>query len=192
MDSPWRGRPRDPRIDEAVLSATLAELAEHGYEGLSLARVAERAGTSRQAVYRRHPGKPELVAAAVAAVAATEAEPPTPTGEWWSDLAAALDHEAEAFLRADAAAAVGPLLWRGDDDPLGIVARRHVLAPRRRRCRALLRRGIDEGELRADLDVEVTVDLLLGALLARWQAGGRLPSTWPDRVVDALGPALVP
>jgi len=191
MDPPWRGRPRDPRIDEAIIAATLAELAEHGYEGLSLVRVAELAGTSRQAVYRRHPGKPELVAAAVAA-AAIHTAPPEPTGDWWADLAAALDHEAEVFMGSDAAAAVGPLLLRGDYDPLGMVARRQVLAPRRRRFRALLRRGIDEGEVRADLDVEVTVDLLLGALVARWQAGGRLPHTWPDRVLDALGPALVP
>lgn len=59
------GRPREARIDAAVLAATTALLAERGYAGFSLADVAERAGTSRPAIYRRWSGKAHLVHAAV-------------------------------------------------------------------------------------------------------------------------------
>ena len=127
------GRPRDPRIDQALLQAALDELAQHGYEGLSLARVAELAGTSRQALYRRYPGKPELVAAAITRLAAEAPPPPELTGDWWYDLIALLDREADWFLRSGAGAALGPFLLRPEGDPLGAVARR-VTRPRRRGC----------------------------------------------------------
>ena len=55
----------------------------------------------------------------------------------------------------------------------------------------MLRAGVAAGEVRADLDLDVTVDLLAGALQARWQAAGWLPGTWPDRLVATLAPALV-
>ena len=55
------GRPRDPRIDSAILSATAELLVQMGYSNLSLAAVAERAGTTKSALYRRWSSKAELV-----------------------------------------------------------------------------------------------------------------------------------
>jgi AcrR family transcriptional regulator len=55
------GRPRDQRIDEAVLSATRELLLESGYADLSLTAIAERAGTTRPALYRRWPSLAHLV-----------------------------------------------------------------------------------------------------------------------------------
>ncbi|WP_141631619.1 helix-turn-helix domain-containing protein, partial [Mycobacterium avium] len=49
------GRPRDPRIDAAVLRATVELLAETGYPGLLVSAIAQRAGTSKPAIYRRWP-----------------------------------------------------------------------------------------------------------------------------------------
>ena len=47
------GRPRDPRIDAAVLSATAELILEAGYPGVTVAAVAARAGTTPPAIYRR-------------------------------------------------------------------------------------------------------------------------------------------
>jgi AcrR family transcriptional regulator len=55
------GRPRDARIDDAVLAATRELLLESGYAGLSLTAIAERAGTTRPALYRRWPSLDHLV-----------------------------------------------------------------------------------------------------------------------------------
>lgn len=55
------GRPRDLRIDEAALEATRALLLERGWAGLSLTAIAERAGTTRPALYRRWPSLAHLV-----------------------------------------------------------------------------------------------------------------------------------
>ncbi len=55
------GRPRDRRIDGAVLAATADLLVEVGYADLTVAAVAERAGTTKPAIYRRWRSKAHLV-----------------------------------------------------------------------------------------------------------------------------------
>lgn len=69
------GRPRDPRIDAAVLRATVELLAESGYSGLLVSAIAERAGTSKPAIYRRWPSKAHLVHEAVFPIGAGTAIP---------------------------------------------------------------------------------------------------------------------
>src|SRR5580700_380428 len=64
-----RGRARDPSIDVRVLDVAVKHLATHGYEAMSIAAVAEEAGTTRQAVYRRWADKSELGGAAIEIVA---------------------------------------------------------------------------------------------------------------------------
>ncbi|OBF11863.1 TetR family transcriptional regulator [Mycobacterium sp. ACS4054] len=73
------GRPRDPRIDGAVLSATVELLAETGYAGLLVSAIAERAGTSKPAIYRRWPSKAHLVHEAVFPIGAATELPDTGT-----------------------------------------------------------------------------------------------------------------
>jgi AcrR family transcriptional regulator len=59
------GRPRDPRIDGAVLGAARELLEEVGYLQLTIGAIAERAGTTKPAIYRRWPTKAHLVHEAV-------------------------------------------------------------------------------------------------------------------------------
>src|SRR4051795_11981162 len=59
------GRPRDPRIDDSVLRATVELLGASGYADLSVDAIAKRAGTSKPAIYRRWPSKAHLVHEAV-------------------------------------------------------------------------------------------------------------------------------
>lgn len=59
------GRPRGRPIEEAIVSATLQELALHGLEGLSIPRVAAAAEVNKTTVYRRWPTREALVAAAL-------------------------------------------------------------------------------------------------------------------------------
>jgi AcrR family transcriptional regulator len=59
------GRPRDARIDGAVLQATVDLLGETGYADLSVDAIAKRARTSKPAIYRRWPSKAHLVHEAV-------------------------------------------------------------------------------------------------------------------------------
>jgi AcrR family transcriptional regulator len=58
-------RRRGAVLEKALLDAAWAELNDHGYDGFTIDAVAARAGTSRAVLYRRWPGKPELVHAAL-------------------------------------------------------------------------------------------------------------------------------
>jgi AcrR family transcriptional regulator len=55
------GRPRNSDIDEAARAAARQLLVEAGWEGTTLSAVADRAGVSRPALYRRWPTKTHLV-----------------------------------------------------------------------------------------------------------------------------------
>src|SRR5437868_5357922 len=61
------GRPRSPEADHAILDATIALLAEGGYDALTMERVAARAGVGKATVYRRWGSKVELAVDALRA-----------------------------------------------------------------------------------------------------------------------------
>ena len=82
--SDGRGRPRKQAIDDAVLRATRELVEERGYEAFGMREVAERAGTSLGALYRRWPGKHHLVVAALRA--ATRGIDVEPTDDPEADL----------------------------------------------------------------------------------------------------------
>ena len=93
--SPGAGRPRDPRIDAAILRATAELLVEIGYSSLTMAAVAERAGTTKTALYRRWSSKAELVHEAAFPAAPTAIE--TPPGDITADIRAMIDAASEVF-----------------------------------------------------------------------------------------------
>jgi AcrR family transcriptional regulator len=66
IDEPPRvGRPRDPRVDDAIRQATLELLVEDGYQATTIQAIARRAGVSAPSVYRRWSSKAELIEEAV-------------------------------------------------------------------------------------------------------------------------------
>jgi AcrR family transcriptional regulator len=79
-------RRRGPALEEALLNAAWAELAERGYDDLTFDAVAGRAGTSRAVLYRRWPNKQELVLAALAHEAAKDAVVVPDTGSLRGDV----------------------------------------------------------------------------------------------------------
>src|SRR4051794_14879902 len=58
---PTVGRPRDPRVEDAVRVATLELLVEEGYQATSIQAIARRAGVSAPTIYRRWANKAELI-----------------------------------------------------------------------------------------------------------------------------------
>jgi AcrR family transcriptional regulator len=85
VDHRKRPRRRGAALESVILDAVLAELAEVGYARLSMERVAERAGASKASLYRRWPGKTELVMDAVYHVLPDPQAPPD-TGTLRGDL----------------------------------------------------------------------------------------------------------
>ncbi|RFS82311.1 TetR/AcrR family transcriptional regulator [Actinomadura spongiicola] len=87
--APGTARPggRTARVRDAVRQATLAELSEHGYPGLTVENVATRSGVHKTTVYRRWGSADGLIADALDA-ASGEPWPIPDTGTLAGDLRA--------------------------------------------------------------------------------------------------------
>jgi AcrR family transcriptional regulator len=79
-----RGEPRE----RAILAAVIGLLGEAGYEAMTMDAVAARAHASKTTIYRRWPGKAELVRAAVDAHIAERVPGTQDTGSLRGDLLA--------------------------------------------------------------------------------------------------------
>lgn len=155
-------------MHDKILNATRALLAESGYAGVSMDKVAAAAGVGTQTVYRRWPSKGPLVAEAVLqALAEADAGVPD-SGNIVEDLeiwlhnyaALAADAESVALIRALTVAAAGNLHDRD-------ILYRQLTGQFHDSLCHRLRAAIDVGQIRADADIVAAADALLGATLYR-------------------------
>jgi AcrR family transcriptional regulator len=79
-----------PDKTEAIVAAVFEELAERGYQGLSMDRVAARAGVGKAALYRRWRSKQTMLVDVVARVGSEAALPPD-TGSLRGDVLAFIE-----------------------------------------------------------------------------------------------------
>ncbi|WP_037079529.1 TetR/AcrR family transcriptional regulator [Pseudonocardia spinosispora] len=183
------GRPRDTTLDDRILAATRDLLAENGYQGLSIGAVARAAGTTRPSVYLRFTGKQDLATRAIAGMNVPD-ELRT-TKDIRADLIAELAHFRTAVTRPNGMAFVGTVLAEERHTPELIEHfRDRLVRPRRRRVAGVLRRGMSDGTIREDLDVDATTTMLIGSVYASYIAGGEVPADWPERTVNSIWPAL--
>lgn len=179
------GRPRSERAEKAIIEATLDLLAaEGGVDAVSIEAVAARAGVGKTTIYRRWSGKESLI---VDALAAIKAPPPEPAGESVrDDLIAQLDAKRMDTLDPR----LGCLFWtvQSSAEKYPELARQYterIVEPRRDKLRQVLRRGMESGELRPDLDVETSLMILSGAFHNRHRTSADpLPEDHTSRVVD--------
>ena len=178
------GRPRDAAIDEAVLEATLRQLARDGMTALSLASVAAEARTTRPAIYRRWKDKTALVVAAVAHLA--RVAPPSSTGEPFTDLVGELEHFQHCITEAAALPLAGLMMGDGVDPAVRARYTRDIVRPRRTRIRACLDRAVERGQLPADADLPVAGSFLTGSWYAFALSGTTPPDDWALRTTTLV------
>lgn len=185
-----RGRPRSKRIDDAVLEAAYRLMARHGYARTSIDAVAAAAGVTKPSIYLRFPGgKSEMATKALAYV--RDSRPVPETGDTRADLIAHVRRFRTGVSRPFGMAMLGTVLAEEHDTPqLLAFFRKHVIEPRRAMLRAVLGRARDRGEIRADADVEMAAQVLVGAYYAQYLAGVPFREGWDERVVDMVLDAL--
>ncbi|SCL47314.1 transcriptional regulator, TetR family [Micromonospora citrea] len=181
------GRPRSVRADEAIIEATLDLLAQgNTIESISIEAIAARAGVGKATIYRRWPGKDALLRDALRTL---KGNPPEPAGRSVRDdlilLVGAVGHHIDP--RAER---IMPcLVPEVNRSPEQYQLYQNIIEPRRTLMREVLRRGVRTGELRADLDVEVTMAMLTGPMLVqrvmRWHPHLD-EATLAEQIVDGL------
>jgi len=180
------GRPRDPRIDTAALRATVDLLAETGYTGLSVSAIAERAGTSKPAIYRRWPSKAHLVHEAVFPVGAATAIPNT--GSLPDDVREMVRRTIAVLATPAARAALPGLIGEMAADPT-------LHSALLERFADVIAGGLAEwlegaaarGEVRTDVTPAALAEAIAGlALVALLTHGTNLDQIWVDRTTTLL------
>ena len=178
--------PRVARTRDRVLQATLEELAVHGYAGLSIERIANRAGVGKATIYRHWDGRADLVADVVALYRVPLPRPDT--GSVRADAVALLEDLAARL--SGPTAHLTPVLMDAAERDAHVAALHHsVVRTRRRPLTEALQAGIARGELPAQADLELLVDLLIAPLVYR-RFVSREPVTaeFANEVVDAVLP----
>ena len=156
------GRPRSHAADEAILSATLDLVREHGYGGLTMSAVIERAGVSSATLYRRWSTKHDLV---VAALDKVRPEPTaSDTGSLAGDLREYMSHARAAVEGGwvELVEAIGVHARRDED--LAAALRERFLTPRAAELKAILRRALERGELQKVPPIETALSFVTGPL----------------------------
>src|SRR3954470_13333598 len=155
--TPRPGRPRDEQASEAITQAALGQLLERGYGGMSMEGVAKAAGVGKPAIYRRHRNKAELAAAAIRSLLPVVDEPDT--GSTREDFRT-MGEQARSLTQGAFATLIGTVMSEEARQPdLMEAFRERVAFPRRDLMKTLLRRGIERGDVRADLDIEQAADV---------------------------------
>lgn len=153
------GRPRDPAVHEAILRATGELLGELGYARLSIDGVAQRAGVTRQSIYRRWQTKLELVEELIRQV--SRSAPVADTGSLRGDLIAL-----HRLYARDLSTRSGPVIPALVAESLHNVELTRVLdiylSKRRRREIEIFDRAAARGEIVPVANPDFVLDLIAG------------------------------
>ena len=188
------GRPRSVEADRAIVAAVLEEVIAVGIDGLSIEQVAVRAGVAKATVYRRWPNKEALLLDAVTSVKVELPELPGRSAR--DDLVLLVDSMRRRIADAaqpgeSMASRLYPcMIAEGTRHPeIAAKYKQIVVEQRREAVRAVIRRGVANGELRSDLDVETMLLLLVAPMLVQlymWSAGVDLPASSSTTYVDGV------
>lgn len=177
------GRPRDARADEAILAAAAAVLAEQGPAGFTVDAVAARAGCGKATIYRRWPSRAHLMLETSQRAGVEHDDPDT--GSVADDLVALLTNLADKMSSSPVGGLIAATIAEAAVNPEAREVHTAFVAERREVPLAVVRRGIERGELRADVDPDLLIDLVSGPIFVRaFMTGAPLTEAIIRRTVE--------
>jgi AcrR family transcriptional regulator len=165
--APQRGRPRSEKAHNAILESAAELLLERGLGAVSMDAVAARAGVSKATIYRWWPTKETLALDALYNEWAS-VPPAQDTGSLRDDLLSLLRPWARLAGKRPYGRVIAALLTEAQTDPaFAQQYRERFVQPRRAQGREIFRRAIERGEVPADTNIEVALDILYGPIYHR-------------------------
>ena len=187
VDAARTGRPRDSRADREIIAAALHLLADEGFDRFSVEEVAVRSGVAKTTIYRRYARRDDLIRGALESLNDDLSERSV-EGATRDRLVRILEgiRQAPGTIR-------GRVLMRaaaeGVTDPsVAALVHDRVLEPRREALRQVIRDGVAKGELRAGIDLEAVIPLLVGPMmhLGMWRMCDGVEDISVEAVVDLI------
>lgn len=188
-----RGRPRSQASREAILAAAGELMMEGGLKAATVDAIATRAGVGKATVYKWWDSRGAVALEGFMAKAADS----------WSLPEGATAPEAlrimavaavKLFTESSAGHLMRAMTADAQSQPeLARALREHWLAPRRAVAAEIIRKGVRRGELRADLDVEVLLDLVFAPIYYRLLYGHEeLTESFAGQIVDQVLTGIAP
>lgn len=181
------GRPRDPRVDDAILDSTVTLLGTHGVAGLTIDALIAHANVTRSMLYRRWRSKEDVVRAAIARAFDTELTTPD-SGDLRTDLIDELRSLIVMLTSSPVGRLFPGLMAEAARDPGWAKMWASVTRERRQQGRLIVERALARGELRRGTDPDVVIDMVAGVVYTRVLVR-RVPVT-PDDAADIVNAAL--
>jgi len=161
-----RGRPRNIETQKSILSSSYDLLLENGFGAITVEKIAERAGVSKATIYKWWPNKAAVVMDGFMSAAASRLPIPD-TGSVFNDIiihATNLVH----FLTSREGKIITELIGEGQfDEGLAEAYRTRYFNPRRVEAQQLFKKGIQREELKENLDIGLSIDLIYGPIFYR-------------------------
>ena len=180
-------KPRSIKVHEAAVDATRDLLAEGGLPAATIDAIAARSGVSKATLYKHWPSRTAVAAEAFGRDMA-DAVPPSDTGTTAGDLAEQVLLVSRFYASAEGTVFSQLLAATVTDEGGAAYFRAWFLAGTRKPIAAIWQRGLERGDVRADVDSDTVVDLLFGPLVYRLLTG-HLPLT--DEAAAAVADAAL-
>ena len=186
-----RGRPRSPETRAKILKAAYEMLNEVGFMDLTIEGVAARSGVGKPTIYRRWKTKSALAMDAFLEAVNPELAFPD-TGSAQDDFREQMQKIVK-LMKSPRGEVLASVIGCGQAEEELIAAfRENWLIPRRKDAKRIFQRGVERGELRSDVDVEVAIDALYSPLFYRLLLKHQpLTEKFVDELVDVVMKGLI-
>jgi AcrR family transcriptional regulator len=172
-----------------VVETAIELLAERGVEATSMDAIAEKSGVSKATIYKHWTNKEALLLEAIAEVNDLRSRPKFDSGDVKADVIAVLSYRPRRRAQLREAIMRHFVAYSSRNPELSAAWREMVMDPPRRELLSLLKAGIANRELSAELDTGISLALLLGPIMY-WYVFLRQktanPRTLAETVVEAF------
>jgi AcrR family transcriptional regulator len=182
--------PRSERRRKVILQTAIELVMELGFRAVSVESIAAETGVAKTTIYRRWPNKAAIVMDAfMERLLRTQ----FPVTERALDSVRLQMHSMARAFRSKDGAVLKALLAEAQFDPeLATAIRGRWTLPRRKLALAVFQRAVSQGELRPDIDLEATIDLLYAPMYYRLQRGtAPLSDAYIDEIFDQVTEGLL-
>ncbi|TQM33362.1 TetR/AcrR family transcriptional regulator [Nocardia bhagyanarayanae] len=174
---------RSARVRQAVLTATLEQVIEHGIEGLTIGDIAARAGVAETTIYRRWGTRTTLIAEALTELAAA-GNPAPDTGDLRTDLRILAEQVTHLIEQPGIARVVGTTVALSSDPEVD-TARRRFWDERFEKSSQVVTKAIARGELPEHTSPREVLETLSAPLYFRLLVGDKpIDEAFVARCVD--------
>jgi AcrR family transcriptional regulator len=158
-------RTRSESAHKKVIHAALELVAERGVDAASMDSIAARSGVSKATIYKHWADKEALMLEMMAALHGLDSRPIFDSGRTRADMAAVLGYHPQESSGMRERILPHFVAYSASHAEFGDAWRNMVMEPPRRELTHLIRQGIAKGELASELDLDLSLALLLGPIL---------------------------